>query len=39
MSAVALRRRLALEDGGDIFLFGTTLQNGNHTLIICKKAR
>lgn len=39
MSAVALRRRLALEDGGDIFLFGTTLQNRNHTLIICKKVR
>lgn len=38
MSATALRQRLALGDGGDVFIFGTTLQDGSHTLIICKKA-
>ncbi|PTL33646.1 SAM-dependent methyltransferase [Prevotella sp. oral taxon 376] len=38
MTAAALRRRLRMGDGGDIFLFGTTLQDGGHTLIICKKA-
>lgn len=38
MTAAALRRRLGVGDGGDIFLFGTTLQDGSHTLIICKKA-
>lgn len=38
MSAAALRRRLKLRDGGDVYLFGTTLQDGSHTLIICKKA-
>ncbi|MBQ8047803.1 MAG: SAM-dependent methyltransferase [Prevotella sp.] len=37
MSAEQLRKRLKVSDGGDVYVFGTTLQNGRHILIICKK--
>lgn len=37
MTAEALRKRLKLKDGGDIYLFATTLGARDHTLIICKK--
>lgn len=33
-----LRKRLRLTDGGDIYLFATTLADGRHTLIRCTKA-
>lgn len=37
LSAVQLRQRLKLRDGGDIYLFGTTLTDRRHVLIVCKK--
>ena len=37
MTAESLRRKLHLKDGGDLYIFATTLSNGRHTLIICKK--
>jgi hypothetical protein len=37
MSAEELRRRLKLTDGGDDYLFGTTLTDGSHCLLLCKK--
>ena len=33
-----LRRRLKLREGGDNFIFATTLANGKHVLILCKHA-
>lgn len=36
MSAEALRRRLRLKDGGDIYIFGTTAGK-SHMLLICRK--
>lgn len=38
LSAEALRRRLKLKDGGDVFIFGTTWA-GSCTLFICKKVK
>lgn len=32
-----LKKRLGLKDGGDIYIFGTTLSNEKKVLIICKK--
>lgn len=32
-----LRKRLKLRDGGDLYIFATTLQDGAHVLIMCKK--
>ena len=32
-----LRRRLKLRDGGNTYLFGTTLTDGSHVILICKK--
>ena len=37
MSAVELRRRLKLRDGGDTFIFATTVANKGHLLFICRK--
>lgn len=37
MSAEALRKKLKLKDGGDVFLFGTTLTDGSHKLLVCRK--
>lgn len=37
LSAAELRRRLKLRDGGDTYLFGTTLANGRHVVIVCRK--
>jgi len=37
MTAEGLRKRLKLRDGGDLYIFATTLQDGAHTLIMCKK--
>lgn len=33
-----LRRRLKLRDGGDTYIFGTTLSDGRHVLLICEKS-
>ena len=37
MSADELRRRLKLRDGGDIYIFATTVENEGHRLLICRK--
>ncbi len=39
LSAPALRQRLKLADGGDTYIFATTLADGAHILLICKKSR
>lgn len=37
MTAEQLRKKLKLKDGGDVYIFGTTLQDGTHQLFICRK--
>jgi hypothetical protein len=37
LSADKLRKKLKLKDGGDTFLFATTMANGAHQLFICRK--
>lgn len=36
-TADELHKKLKLKDGGDIYLFATTMANGQHILIKCKK--
>lgn len=38
MSAAQLSRRLKLADGGDVYIFATTLSDSTHVLIITEKA-
>lgn len=38
MSAEALKKRLKVSDGGDIYIFGTTLADGSHVIIKTKKS-
>lgn len=38
MTALQLRKRLRLADGGEDYLFGTTTASGQHVVYICKKA-
>ena len=38
LSADELRKRIRIADGGDIYLFGTTLADGAKVLIRCRKA-
>ena len=37
MTAQQLRQRLRLQDGGDTYIFGTTIASGEHRLYICNK--
>ena len=37
ISADELRRRLKLRDGGDVYIFATTVENIGHRLLICRK--
>ena len=37
LSAEQLRKKLKLKDGGNIYIFATTLQDGEHKLFICRK--
>lgn len=37
MAAVELRKRLKLKDGGDVYIFATTVVDGSHLLFICHK--
>lgn len=37
MTAEQLRRKLKMKDGGDHFIFATTLADGQHSLFICRK--
>lgn len=37
LSVVELRKRLKLKDGGEIYIFGTTLADESHVLFFCEK--
>lgn len=37
LSVAELRKRLKVKDGGDIYIFATTLADESHVLIICEK--
>ena len=37
LSAEQLRKKLKLRDGGDVYIFATTLADGQHRLYICRK--
>ncbi|MBQ9677423.1 MAG: RsmD family RNA methyltransferase [Prevotella sp.] len=37
LTAEQLRKKLKIKDGGDVFIFGATLQEGSHQLFICRK--
>ncbi len=37
LSADQLRKKLKLKDGGDCYIFATTLADGQHKLFICRK--
>lgn len=37
LSAESLKKRMRVNDGGDIYLFGTTLSSGEQVLILCEK--
>ena len=39
MTAQQLRQRLHLQDGGDLYIFGTTTASGQRLLYLCKKLR
>ena len=32
-----LRKRLKVKEGGDVYLFATTLSDGSHALLRCRK--
>lgn len=38
LRAEELRKKLKIKDGGDIYIFASTLYNDKHVLIVCKKA-
>ena len=37
LTAEQLRRKLKIKDGGDVYIFATTLADGVHRLFICRK--
>jgi hypothetical protein len=37
MSVDQLRKKLKLKDGGDVYIFATTMTDGAHRLFICRK--
>ena len=37
LTAEQLRRKLKMKDGGDVYIFATTLANGAHRLFFCRK--
>ena len=37
MTVEALRKKLRLKDGGEVFIFATTLSDNSHKLFICRK--
>ena len=38
LTTAELQKKLKTKDGGDLYLFATTLSNDNKVLIICKRA-
>lgn len=39
LSVAGLRKRLKIGDGGDTYIFATTLSDGSHILIVCGRLR
>ena len=39
LSVAELRKRLKLKEGGDIYIFATTLSDESHVLLICEKVK
>ncbi|MDP4680809.1 MAG: hypothetical protein NWS46_10630 [Cyclobacteriaceae bacterium] len=39
MSVPEIRKKTGLKDGGEYYLFATTLMNGNKNIILCKKCQ
>lgn len=39
LSVAELRKRLKLRDGGDKYIFATTLRDGSHQLLVCRSAK
>ena len=39
LSVAELRKRLKLKDGGNLYLFATTLADGQHQLFLCRKTK
>lgn len=37
MTVAELRKRLKLQDGGEVFIFATTVANEGHRLFVCRK--
>lgn len=37
LSADQLRKKLKMKDGGDVYIFATTMADGEHRLLICRK--
>ena len=37
MSVAELRKRLKLKEGGEVFIFATTIANEGHQLLVCRK--
>ena len=37
LTADQLRKKLKLKDGGNAYIFATTVLNGEHKLFICRK--
>ena len=37
LSADQLRKKLKLKEGGDVYIFATTMADGEHRLLICRK--
>ena len=37
MSVDQLRKKLKLKDGGEVYIFATTMADGEHRLLICRK--
>lgn len=37
MSVTELRKRLKLKEGGEVFIFATTIANEGHQLLVCRK--
>ncbi len=37
MTAEDLKKRLKVKDGGNLYIFGTTTQNGKHIIFVCER--
>ena len=37
MSVAELRKRLKLKEGGEVYIFATTIANEGHQLLVCRK--